>query len=319
MDRNSRIFVAGHRGLAGSALVRNLEANGFRNLILRPRADLDLTRQDQVEKFFAAEKPEYVFLAAARVGGIVANDTKPGDFIRDNLAIELNVIEAARAHGAKKLLFLGSSCIYPKMAPQPIREESLLTGSLEPTNEAYAVAKIAGWMMCRSFWRQYGVKGITVIPNNLYGPNDNFDPVGSHVLPGLIRRFHEAKESGAPDVTVWGSGAPRRELLHSDDLADACVFLMRAYNAPEPINVGTGEDLAIAELAEMVKETVGYRGRIVFDRTKPDGTPRKLLDASRIRALGWRPKIALADGLRDAYRWFVENVAGRSVGDGRAA
>jgi GDP-L-fucose synthase len=317
--RDSRIYVAGHRGLAGSAIVRKLEAEGFRHLVLRARAELDLTRQDMVERFFAAEKPEYVFLAAARVGGIVANDTKPADFIRDNLAIELNVIEAARATGTKKLLFLGSSCIYPKLAPQPIREESLLTGPLEPTSEAYAMAKIAGWMMCRSYWRQHGFKGITVMPNNLYGPNDNFDPVGSHVLPGLIRRFHEAKEAGAPEVAVWGSGTPRRELLHADDLADACLFLMKNYDSPDIINVGTGEDATVAEIAELVKEVVGYRGRIAFDCTKPDGAPRKLLDASRVRSLGWQPRVAMKDGIRDAYRWFVENVAGRAHGGGRAA
>lgn len=319
MERDSRIYVAGHTGLAGSAIVRKLESEGYRRLIRRAHGELDLTRQDAVARFFAAETPEYVFLAAARVGGIVANDTRPGDFIRDNLAIELNVIDAARASGVKKLLFLGSSCIYPKMAPQPIREDSLLTGSLEPTNEAYAVAKIAGWMMCRSYRRQYGFKAITAMPTNLYGPNDNFDPVGSHVLPGLLRRFHEAKAAGAPEVVVWGSGTPRRELLHADDLADACVFLMKTYDSPEIVNVGTGEDATIAEIAELVKRVVGYPGRIAFDRTKPDGTPRKLLDVSRIRALGWRPRVVLEDGVRDAYRWFVENVAGRSHGGGRAA
>ena len=297
----------------GSAIVRRLDAEGCRNLVLRTHAELDLTRQDAVERFFAAEKPDYVFLAAAKVGGIVANDTRPADFIRDNLAIQGNVIESARRSGVRKLLFLGSSCIYPRLAPQPIREESLLTGPLEPTNEAYAIAKIAGYMMCRSYWRQHGFKAISLMPTNLYGPNDNFDPTGSHVLPGLIRRFHEAKTANLPEVVVWGTGTPRRELMHADDLADAAVSLMQTYDSPDIINVGTGTDVTIAELATLVKDVVGYRGRLVFDSTKPDGMPRKVLDVSRIHALGWRAKVALADGVRETYRWFVANVADRAA------
>jgi GDP-L-fucose synthase len=309
---DNRIYVAGHRGLAGSAIVRKLEAEGFRNLIVRSHPELDLTRQDAVDRFFAAEKPDYVFLAAARVGGIVANDTRPGDFIRDNLAIQSNVIEAARREGARKLMFLGSSCIYPRLAPQPIREDSLLTGPLEPTNDAYAIAKIAGYMMCRSYWRQYGFKAISLMPTNLYGPHDNFDPTGSHVLPGLIRRFHEAKVANLPEVTVWGTGTPRRELMHADDLASAAMMLMRDYDSPDIVNVGLGEDFAIADLAALVKDVVGFRGQLTFDKTKPDGTPRKLLDVSKIHALGWKAKISLVDGVRDAYRWFVDNVAQRA-------
>lgn len=297
----------------GSAIVRRLDAEGCRNLVLRTHAELDLTRQDAVERFFAAEKPDYVFLAAAKVGGIVANDTRPADFIRDNLAIQGNVIESARRSGVRKLLFLGSSCIYPRLAPQPIREESLLTGPLEPTNEAYAIAKIAGYMMCRSYWRQHGFKAISLMPTNLYGPNDNFDPTGSHVLPGLIRRFHEAKTANLPEVVVWGTGTPRRELMHADDLADAAVSLMQTYDSPDIINVGTGTDVTIAELATLVKDVVGYRGRLVFDSTKPDGMPRKVLDVSRIHALGWRAQVALADGVRETYRWFVANVADRAA------
>ncbi|HTI85164.1 MAG TPA: GDP-L-fucose synthase [Alphaproteobacteria bacterium] len=313
MHPSSRIYVAGHRGLVGSAIVRKLGALGYSDLVVRPRSELDLTRQSAVEAFFASERPEVVFLAAARVGGIVANDSRPADFIRDNLAIQTNVIEAARRSGARKLLFLGSSCIYPRLAPQPIREESLLTGPLEPTNEAYAIAKIAGYMMCRAYWRQHGFKAISLMPTNLYGPHDNFDPTGSHVVPGLMRRFHEAKLAGAPEVAVWGSGTPRRELLHVDDLADAAVMLMNTYDSPDIINVGTGEDATIADIAAAVKNAVGYRGRIVFDRSKPDGTPRKVLDVSRITALGWRPKIAFADGLGETYRWFVANVADRAA------
>ena len=313
MNTDSRIYVAGHRGLVGSAIVRRLQADGCRNLVLRSHAELDLVRQDAVERFFAGEKPDYVFLAAATVGGILANDTRPADFIRDNLSIQTNVIEAARKSGVKKLLFLGSSCIYPRLAPQPIREDSLLTGPLEPTNEAYAIAKIAGYLMCRSYWRQYGFKAISLMPTNLYGPNDNFDPTGSHVLPGLIRRFHAAKMAGVPEVVVWGTGAPRRELMHADDLADAAAALMRTYDSPDIINVGTGEDVTVAELAALVKDVSGYRGRIVFDSTKPDGMPRKTLDVSRIHALGWRARIALADGVRETYRWFVANVADRAA------
>jgi GDP-L-fucose synthase len=313
VNTDSRIYVAGHRGLVGSAIVRRLQADGCRNLVLRRHAELDLVRQDAVERFFAGEKPDYVFLAAATVGGILANDTRPADFIRDNLSIQTNVIEAARKSGVKKLLFLGSSCIYPRLAPQPIREDSLLTGPLEPTNEAYAIAKIAGYLMCRSYWRQHGFKAISLMPTNLYGPNDNFDPTDSHVLPGLIRRFHAAKMAGLPEVVVWGTGAPRRELMHSDDLADAAVALMRTYDSPDIINVGTGEDVTIAELAALVKDVSGYRGRIVFDSTKPDGMPRKTLDVSRIHALGWRARIALVEGVRETYRWFVAHVADRAA------
>ncbi|MGE5538447.1 MAG: GDP-L-fucose synthase family protein [Gemmatimonas sp.] len=313
MRIDSRIYVAGHRGLVGSAIVRRLQADGCRHLVMRSRAELDLTRQDAVERFFAQERPEYVFLAAAKVGGIIANDTRPADFIRDNLAIQTNVIEAARRSGVTKLLFLGSSCIYPRLAPQPIREESLLTGPLEPTNEAYAIAKIAGYMMCRAYWRQHGFKAISLMPANLYGPNDNFDPLGSHVVPGLIRRFHEAKVAGAPEVVVWGTGTPRRELLQVDDLADAAVMMMRTYDSPDIVNVGTGEDATIAEIATLVKEVVGYRGRLVFDSSKPDGMPRKVLDVTRIHALGWRARISLRDGLADAYRWFVANIADRAA------
>jgi GDP-L-fucose synthase len=307
------MYVAGHRGLAGSAIVRKLEAEGYRNLIVRTHAELDLTRQEAVDRFFVAEKPDYVFLAAAKVGGIVANDTRPADFIRENLAIQTNVIEAARREGVKKLMFLGSSCIYPRLAPQPIREDSLLTGPLEPTNDAYAIAKIAGYMMCRSYWRQYGFKAISLMPTNLYGPNDNFDPIGSHVLPGLLRRFHEAKVKNLPEVTVWGSGTPRREFMHADDLAAAAVKLMHDYDSPDIVNVGLGEDMSITELAQLVKDVVGFHGRLIFDKTKPDGTPRKLLDVSKIHALGWRAQIALADGLRDTYRWFLGHVADRAA------
>ena len=313
MNNDSRMYVAGHRGLVGSAIVRKLQADGFQNLILRTHAELDLTRQDAVERFFDAERPEYVFLAAAKVGGIMANDTKPADFIRENLAIQTNVIEAARKAAVKKLLFLGSSCIYPRLAPQPIPEDSLLTGPLEPTNEAYAVAKIAGYMMCRSYWRQYGFKAISLMPTNLYGPHDNFDPMGSHVLPGLIRRFHEAKLANTPEVTVWGSGTSRRELMHADDLADAVVAMMQTYDSPDIINIGTGRDVTIAELASLVKDVVDYRGKLTFDATKPDGMPRKVLDVTRIHALGWHAKIALADGVRDTYRWFVDNLADRAA------
>ena len=313
MKTDSRIYVAGHRGLVGSAIVRRLRGEGFGNIVVRSHDELDLTRQDAVERFFAAEKQEYVFLAAARVGGIVANDTLPGDFIRENLAIQSNVIETARRDGVNKLLFLGSSCIYPRLAPQPIREDSLLTGPLELTNEAYAIAKIAGYMMCRAYWRQYGFKAISLMPTNLYGPHDNFDPTSSHVLPGLIRRFHEAKVKGLPAVAVWGTGTQRRELMHADDLAAVAVMMMRTYDSPGIFNVGTGQDVSIAELAALVKDAVGYRGRLTFDATKPDGTSLKRLDVSRIHALGWQARIALADGIRETYRWFLEHVAERAA------
>lgn len=306
MHKDSKVYVAGHRGLVGSAILRRLQAEGFTALLTRTHLELDLTVQQDVNRFFALERPEYVFLAAARVGGIWANDTFAADFIRENLLIQTNVIDAARRYGVKKLLFLGSSCIYPKYAPQPIKEEFLLTDSLEPTNEAYAVAKIAGIKMCQAYNRQYGTNFISAMPTNLYGPGDNFDLQTSHVLPALIRKFHEAKARGTPSVVVWGTGAPRREFLHVDDLADACLFLMYKYDSPEIINIGAGEDLAIRELAELIKEVVGYQGGIVFDTTKPDGTPRKLLDVTRLFGLGWRPKICLRNGIRGTYGSFIE-------------
>lgn len=309
MDLNSRIYVAGHRGLVGSAIMRRLEAEGCSNLLTRTHAELDLTDRDAVEKFFENEKPEYVYLAAAKVGGILANNTYPADFIRDNLAIQLNVIDAAYRHGAKKLLFLGSSCIYPKMAPQPMSEDCLLTGPLEPTNDAYAIAKIAGLKMCEAYHRQYGFDCVSLMPTNLYGPGDNFDLQNSHVLPAMIRKFHDAKESGTPAVTLWGSGTPRREFLHADDLADAAVFLMENHDDPSLVNVGVGEDVTIRELAEMVKETVGFSGDIIWDAEKPDGTPRKLMNVSKMTALGWKAKITLQDGLASTYQWFLDHHA----------
>lgn len=309
MERKAKIYVAGHRGLVGSAIVRRLQAEGFDNLVLRSSGELDLRRQDAVEQFLAVERPEYVFLAAAKVGGILANSTYPAEFIYDNLAIAANVINAAYRYGVKKLLFLGSSCIYPKFAPQPMPESCLLTGSLEPTNEWYAIAKIAGIKLCQAYNRQYGTNFISVMPTNLYGPNDNFDLHTSHVLPALIRKFHEAKVTGAPSVVVWGTGTPRREFLHVDDLADACLFLMHHYNESEIINIGVGEDLTIAELAHLVRNVVGYEGRIVFDPSKPDGTPRKLLDVGKLFGMGWRPRIPLAEGIRATYEWYLENCA----------
>ena len=299
------MYVAGHRGLVGSALVRRLRAEGYENLILRSREEVDLRDPAAVDRFFAEERPEYVFLAAAKVGGIWANATYPADFIRDNLQIQVNVIDAAYRYGIKKLVFFGSSCIYPKHAPQPLKEEYLLTGPLEPTNEAYAVAKIAGLKMLQAYRRQYGFCGICLMPTNLYGPGDNFDPQTSHVLPALIRRFHEAKVRAQRQVVVWGTGTPRREFLHVDDLADAAVFLMRHYEEERPINVGVGEDVSIRELAELVAEVVGYQGEIVFDPSKPDGTPRKLLDVSRLHGLGWRASIPLREGLRQTYEWYL--------------
>jgi GDP-L-fucose synthase len=307
MNEGSRIFVAGHQGLVGSAIVRRLRELGHANLLLRTRAELDLCSQAAVESFFAAERPEYVFLAAAKVGGILANSTYPADFLRDNLLIQSNVIDAAYRHGATKLLFLGSSCIYPKLAPQPLREEYLLTGPLEPTNEWYAIAKIAGHKMCQAYARQYGFRAISLMPTNLYGPGDNFDLQNSHVLPALIRRFHEAKLRGDELFTVWGTGTPRREFLHVDDLADASVFLMQRYESDELINVGVGEDLTIAELAALVARVVGFQGRLAFDASKPDGTPRKLLDTHRINDLGWRPQISLESGVAATYQWFLEH------------
>jgi GDP-L-fucose synthase len=305
MEAGSRIYVAGHRGLVGSALVRALERGGYENVVRRSRTEMDLEDQASVFDFFQRERPEYVFLAAARVGGILANATYPADFIRSNLAIQLNVVEAAYRTGVRKLMFLGSSCIYPKFAPQPMREEHLLTGELEPTNEPYAIAKIAGIKLCQSYNRQFGTNFVSVMPTNLYGPGDNFDLQSSHVLPALLRKFHEGRRAGAPSVEVWGSGAARREFLHVDDMAEACLFLMERYDSSEIVNIGCGEDVSIGELATLVSDTVGFEGEIVYDRSKPDGTPRKLLDVSRIRALGWTPRVALADGVRETYEWYL--------------
>ena len=315
MDKQAKIFVAGHRGMVGSAIVRTLQKTGFTNLLLRTSTELDLRNQQAVTDFFQAEKPEYVFLAAATVGGIVANSTYPADFIYDNLAIQTNVIHQAWLNGVKRLLFLGSTCIYPKLAPQPLKEEYLLTSPLEPSNDAYAIAKIAGIYQCRSYNRQYGTRFLAAMPNNLYGPNDNFDLEKSHVLPALIRKFHEAKQSGASSVTIWGTGSPLREFLQVDDLAEACLFLMErdetCYEellndtaAPALINVGSGDEVTIRDLALMVKQAVGFDGELSFDTSKPDGTPRKLADASRIHALGWRHKIGLVEGIAGAYQWY---------------
>jgi GDP-L-fucose synthase len=305
MNARSKIYVAGHRGLVGSAIVRELEKKGYTNLVLRTRQELDLLDAEAVRAFFEAEAPEYVFLAAAKVGGIVANNTYPADFIYENLAVEINVIKAAHDAKTKKLLFLGSSCIYPKLAPQPIKEEYFMTGPLEPTNSAYAVAKIAGIEMCQAYRRQYGANFISVMPTNLYGENDNFHSENAHVLPALMRRFHEAKEESAPEVVVWGSGSPKREFLHVDDLGSACVFLMETYEEGAIVNVGTGEDVSIKELAELMKEVVGYKGTLIWDTTKPDGTPRKLLDVSKIHTLGWKHSVPLREGLEKTYAWYV--------------
>jgi GDP-L-fucose synthase len=313
LDRDARTFVAGHRGLVGSAVLRRFEQEGFTSLVTRTSTELDLRDGAAVESFFATERPATVVMAAAKVGGILANDTYPADFISDNLRMQVNVLDAAARHGATKLLFLGSSCIYPKLAPQPIREDSLLTGPLEATNDAYAIAKISGVLQVQALRRQYGVHYISAMPTNLYGPGDNFHPTNSHVLPGLIRRFHEAKKSGAPSVTVWGTGTPRREFLHVDDLARACLFLLEHYDEPEPINVGVGEDLSIRELAMLVSEIVGYAGRLEFDTSKPDGTPRKLLDVSKLHGLGWQASIGLREGLEETYRWYVEQLATGSL------
>jgi GDP-L-fucose synthase len=304
MDKAARIYVAGHRGLVGSAIVRRLQAEGYANLILRTSAELDLRNQAAVADFFAQEQPDYVFLAAAKVGGIVANNSYPAEFIYDNLMIQTNVIHQAYLHKAKKLLFLGSTCIYPKMAPQPIKEEYLLTGALEPTNEAYAIAKIAGLMMCKSYNRQYGTRFIAAMPTNLYGPNDNFDLETSHVLPALLRKFHEAKLAQAPTVTIWGSGSPFREFIHVDDVAAASLFLMESYEGDDIVNIGSGEEISIRELALLIKEIVGYSGQVVFDAGKPDGTPRKLSDVSRLQGLGWRHQITLPAGIAATYEWY---------------
>lgn len=307
MEKNSKIYVAGHRGLVGSAIVRNLQERGFTNIIGKTHKELDLTRQDEVEKFFEAEKPEYVFLAAAKVGGIQANNTTPAEFIYDNLMIETNIINSAYKNKVKKLLFLGSSCIYPKFAEQPIKEEYLLTGELEPTNEAYAIAKITGIELCKFYRRQYGCDFISAMPTNLYGINDNFDLETSHVLPALIRKFHEAKINNAEEVVMWGTGKPLREFMYVDDLADALVHLMLNYSDEIHVNMGTGKDLAIGELAEIVKEVVGFKGKIVNDLSKPDGTPRKLLDVSRLASTGWKYKTELKEGIEKIYKWYLEN------------
>ena len=309
MKKESKIYVAGHRGLVGSAILRKLRERGYSNLVTRTSRELDLREQGAVREFFERERPEYVFLAAAKVGGILANDTWPADFLYQNLMIEANVIESARLSGAKKLLFLGSTCIYPRMAPQPLKEEYLLTGPLETTNEWYAVAKIAGIKLCQACQRQYGSKFISAMPTNLYGPEDNFDLESSHVMPALIRKFHEAKINRAPAVTVWGTGKPLREFLHVDDCAAACLFLMQHYDGEEIVNIGVGEDLSIAELAELVGKVVGFAGKIIYDSGKPDGTPRKLVDVTRINGLGWRAGIPLEVGVRTKYEWFLENEA----------
>ncbi|CAH9078911.1 unnamed protein product [Cuscuta epithymum] len=307
IDKSGKIFVAGHCGLVGSAVVRKLSHFGYTNLLLRTHSQLDLTVQPAVDAFFAAEKPDYVILAAAKVGGIHANNTYPADFIAINIQIQTNVIISAYNHGAKKLIFLGSSCIYPKFAPQPIPEDALLTGPLESTNEWYAIAKIAGIKMCQAYRIQYNFDAISAMPTNLYGPNDNFHPENSHVLPALLRRFHEAKTRNAEKVVVWGSGSPLREFLHVDDLADGIVFLLENYSGLEHVNVGSEKEVSIKELAELVKEVVGFKGEIFWDSSKPDGTPRKLMDSSKLARMGWIPKISLRDGLTDTYKWYLDN------------
>jgi len=307
MNKNSKIYVAGHKGLVGSAVLRRLKAGGYVNLIARSHQKLDLMRQVEVETFFASERPEYVFLAAAKVGGILANKSYPADFIYNNIIIEANVIHAAYLNSVDKLLLLGSSCIYPRECPQPMKEEYLFTSELEPTNEPYAIAKIAGIKMCQSYNRQYGTNFISVMPTNLYGPGDNFNLETSHVLPALIRKFHEANMGDEKCVTVWGTGTPRREFLHVDDFADACLFLMNHYDGNEIMNIGVGKDISIRELTEMIREIVGYEGEIRYDSTKPDGAPRKLLDVSRLEELGWKSNIPLRKGTEDTYRWYVRS------------
>ncbi len=304
MEKSSKIYVAGHRGMVGSAVLRKLSARGYNNTVLRTSGELDLRRQGDVDSFFETEKPEIVVLAAAKVGGIRANNVYRAEFLYDNLAIQMNVIDAAYRNGVKKLLFLGSSCIYPKFAPQPLKEEYLLTGALEPTNEPYAIAKIAGIKLCEAYRDQYGCNFISAMPTNLYGPNDNYDPENSHVLPALIRKFHEAVERGSEEVEIWGTGTPMREFLHVDDLAEACVFLLEKYDGREFVNVGTGEDLSIADLARKIADVVGFEGKLTFDDSKPDGTPRKLMDVSKLHALGWKHEIALEDGIRSVYEAF---------------
>ncbi len=311
MEQASKIYVAGHRGMVGSAIVRRLQSAGYNNIVTRTSAELDLRNQQAVADFFAAERPEYVFLAAAKVGGILANNKYKAEFLYDNLMIQNNVIHQAYVNGVKKLMFLGSSCIYPKLAPQPLKEEYLLTGAMEPTNEPYAIAKIAGIKMCDAYRFQYGCNFISVMPTNLYGPNDNYDLHTSHVLPALIRKFHEAKQANAAEVTVWGSGKPLREFLHADDLADACFFLMQHYNDEGFVNIGVGEDISIENLALLIKKIVGYEGNIVWDSTKPDGTPRKLMDVSKLKGLGWQAKTSLEDGISAVYhqKFIVEQIA----------
>lgn len=309
MQKSEKIFVAGHRGMVGSALIRALEAAGFSKLLKRDRSELELGDSAAVSKFFAKEKPEVVIFAAAKVGGIKANNDQPVEFLLENLRVQNSVIAAAHENGARKLLFLGSSCIYPKLAPQPIPESALLSGPLEPTNEAYAIAKIAGVKLCQAFSREYGANFVSAMPTNLYGPNDNFDLETSHVLAALLRKAYEAKKSSARELVVWGTGTPRREFLHADDCASACLFLLEKYDSPEIVNVGCGEDISIRELAELVCEVVGFDGELSWDKTKPDGTPRKLLDVSKLRGLGWTPTIPLRDGIAQAYDWFLKNIA----------
>ena len=307
MEIEAKIYVAGHRGMVGSSIVRHLEAQDYKNIIKKTSAELDLRRQADVEAFFEAEKPDYVFLAAAKVGGIIANNTQPADFMYENMILEMNVIKAAFENNVKKLMFLGSSCIYPRLGPQPMPESCLLTGPLEQTNEAYALAKISGLKYCEYLNRQYGTDYISAMPTNLYGPNDNYHPQHSHVLPALIRRFHESKQAESPEVVVWGTGSPLREFLYVDDLADACVYLMNTYSGNETVNVGTGKELSIKELAETVKRVVGYEGKLTFDATKPDGTPRKLLDVSKLEKLGWKYKVELEEGISLAYEDFLHS------------
>ncbi|WP_298740361.1 GDP-L-fucose synthase [uncultured Chitinophaga sp.] len=305
MQQHQKIYVAGHRGMVGSAIMRKLQREGFNNIVTRTSSELDLRDQYAVAAFFSEEKPDYVFLAAAKVGGIVANNTYRAEFLYDNLMIQSNVIHQSYVKGVQKLMFLGSSCIYPKLAPQPLKEEYLLTGLLEPTNEPYAIAKIAGIKMCDAYRDQYGCNFISVMPTNLYGPNDNYDLQHSHVLPALLRKFHEAKETGAPEVVIWGTGSPKREFLHADDMAAACFFLMQHYNEPGLINIGVGEDISIADLARLIQQIVGYNGNLAFDTSKPDGTPRKLMDVSRLHELGWKAQISLEDGIREVYKGVV--------------
>ena len=307
MEKNAKIYVAGHRGMVGSAIIRELQRNGYTNIVTRTHKELDLCRQKDVEEFFATERPEYVFLAAAKVGGIIANSNALADFMYENMILEMNVIHAAWQSGCKKLLFLGSSCIYPRMAPQPMKEDCLLTSSLEPTNEAYALAKISGLKYCEYLNRQYGTDYISVMPTNLYGPNDNYHPTHSHVLPALIRRFHEAKEAGLSSVTCWGDGSPLREFLYVDDLANLCLFLMNNYSGNETVNAGTGKEITIKELTEIVAKVVGYKGEILWDTSRPNGTPRKLLDVSKSAAMGWKYKTELKDGIKAAYEDFLNN------------